>query len=155
MKTPEELAVDYVQAWWGPREDNMTLATRQSFLAGYQAGRSNSEAVQAAAPQWISVKQQMPDVHEEVLVNIVYPIERIEKLAYRFEGNKVEWFVLPDPQGYFWNEEWITHCIRRTDVRVQSGTRTTQERLTWNIQTAAYSSCATRKARSPQTGVAR
>jgi hypothetical protein len=38
MKTPEELAEEYVHTWWGPREDNMTLATRQSFLAGYQAG---------------------------------------------------------------------------------------------------------------------
>jgi hypothetical protein len=37
-KTPEELAEDYVQSWWGPREDNMTIATRQSFLAGYSAG---------------------------------------------------------------------------------------------------------------------
>jgi hypothetical protein len=39
MKTPKELAEEYVHAWWGPREDNMTLATRQSFLAGYQAAK--------------------------------------------------------------------------------------------------------------------
>jgi len=38
MKTPKELAEEYVHAWWGPREDNMTLATRQAFLAGYKAG---------------------------------------------------------------------------------------------------------------------
>lgn len=38
MKTPEQLAEEFVQAWWGPRKDNLTLATRQSFLAGYQAG---------------------------------------------------------------------------------------------------------------------
>lgn len=38
MKTPEQLAEDYTQAWWGPREDNMTRATRQAFIAGYSAG---------------------------------------------------------------------------------------------------------------------
>ena len=68
MKTPEELAEEYVHAWWGPREDNMTLATRQSFLAGYQAGRSNSEAVQAAAPQWISVKDRLPEAGSGLLM---------------------------------------------------------------------------------------
>jgi hypothetical protein len=95
MKTPEELAEEFAQ------KEGQPWGCTKHFLSGYQA----------SAPQWISVKQQMPDVHEEVLVNIVYPIERIEKLAYRFEGNKVEWFVLPDPQGYFWNEEWITHWM--------------------------------------------
>ena len=44
MKTPEELAEEYVHAWWGPREDNMTLATRQSFLAGYQAAKEHAHA---------------------------------------------------------------------------------------------------------------
>jgi hypothetical protein len=44
MKTPEELAKEYVHAWWGPREDNMTLATRQAFLAGYSAGSDRTDA---------------------------------------------------------------------------------------------------------------
>ena len=57
-KTPEELAADYVQAWWGSREDNMTLATRQAFIAGYQA----------AAPQWISVKDRLPEDSSDVLI---------------------------------------------------------------------------------------
>ena len=39
-KTPEELADEYTQEWWGHyREDNMTLATRQAFLAGYKAAK--------------------------------------------------------------------------------------------------------------------
>jgi hypothetical protein len=99
IKTPEEMA-DIAEEWatnWEKDLDDSDTILKQTPVT--------------AAPQWISVKQQMPDVHEEVLVNIVYPIERIEKLAYRFEGNKVEWFVLPDPQGYFWNEEWITHWM--------------------------------------------
>lgn len=60
MKTPEELATDYVQAWWGPREDNMTLATRQAFVAGYQA----------AAPQWISVKVRLPEEGQDCVIYV-------------------------------------------------------------------------------------
>lgn len=48
MNTPEELAEQYVHAWWGPREDNMTLATRQAFLAGYHARKQIEEAERAA-----------------------------------------------------------------------------------------------------------
>jgi len=44
MKTPEELAEEYVYAWWGTRDDNMTLATRQAFLAGYSAGSDRTDA---------------------------------------------------------------------------------------------------------------
>ena len=52
MKTPEELAEEHTKAWWGDSEDSiMTIATRQSFLAGYQA----------AVPQWISVKDRLPE----------------------------------------------------------------------------------------------
>jgi len=39
-KTPEQLADEFTQDWWGHgREDNMTLATRQAFLAGYKAAK--------------------------------------------------------------------------------------------------------------------
>jgi hypothetical protein len=43
-KTLKELTEEYVYAWWGPREDNMTLATRQSYLAGYQAAQEHAHA---------------------------------------------------------------------------------------------------------------
>jgi hypothetical protein len=66
MKTPEELAEEYCKeapaesdCWWE--------GAYGGFLAGYQAGRSNSEAVQAAAPQWISVRDRLPEQGVEVL----------------------------------------------------------------------------------------
>jgi hypothetical protein len=43
-KTPEQMAADYVHAWWGPKEINMTLATRQSFIAGYQVAKEHAHA---------------------------------------------------------------------------------------------------------------
>jgi hypothetical protein len=67
MKTPEELAEEYCKeapaesdCWWE--------GAYGGFLAGYQAGRSNSEAVQAAAPQWISVRDRLPEEDQEVLI---------------------------------------------------------------------------------------
>jgi hypothetical protein len=53
MKSPEEMAEEYVHAWWGPREDNMTLATRQSFLAGYQAAKDHLPRFHAGADVYI------------------------------------------------------------------------------------------------------
>lgn len=93
------------------KDDDDAKAAYQEALEEDDLDKAYHQGLKDGEPQWISVKQQMPDVHEEVLVNIVYPIERIEKLAYRFEGEKAEWFVLSDPQGYFWNEEWITHWM--------------------------------------------
>jgi hypothetical protein len=52
MKTPEQLAEEFVQAWWGPRKDNLTLATRQSFLAGYQAGYDEAKKYWATTPKY-------------------------------------------------------------------------------------------------------
>jgi len=64
-KTPEELADEYVQAWWGPREDNMTLATRQSFLAGYQAAKKSNSPEKPDG--WISVKDRLPEERKHIL----------------------------------------------------------------------------------------
>ena len=63
MKTPEELAEEYTKDWWGslPEAEGMRKSARENFLAGYQA----------AAPQWISVNERLPDDGKEVL-GIVY-----------------------------------------------------------------------------------
>ena len=112
MKTPKELAEEYVHTWWGPREDNMTLATRQSYLAGYQAAELKAKiefaakynhksplqviaaeyvkrrgttgplalleenrfidgyeaGLHASQPQWISVKDRLPEYDQLVLL---------------------------------------------------------------------------------------
>jgi hypothetical protein len=44
MKSLEQLADEHTKAWWGDREDNMTLATRQAFIAGFRAGKRAQEA---------------------------------------------------------------------------------------------------------------
>lgn len=47
-KTPEEMAEEYTRYWWPDFNDVKTccqahLATRQSFLAGYEAGVKEAE----------------------------------------------------------------------------------------------------------------
>jgi len=96
MKTPEELATDYVQAWWGPREDNMTLATRQAFVAGYQA----------AAPQWISVKDRLPEENQTVLIYT----DKHETYMARIYDNNEAW-PISNSCGCCGREEKFTHWM--------------------------------------------
>ncbi len=80
MKTPEQLAEEYLRY-----ENESFYWAKHAFLAGYQAGRLNSEAVQAAmnspekqdscehildmekmvdvnlSSEWISVKDRLPE----------------------------------------------------------------------------------------------
>ena len=56
MKTPEELAEGYGWKMWGIDSGNAKIAI-EGFLAGYQA----------AAPQWISVKEKLPNLGAVVL----------------------------------------------------------------------------------------
>jgi hypothetical protein len=71
-KTPKELAEEWIETnGWNtePFRDEYTIEfKKQGYVAGYQAGRSNSEAVQAAAPQWISVKDRLPEEDVDVVI---------------------------------------------------------------------------------------
>jgi hypothetical protein len=62
-KTPEELAAEYADSQW-PRKKGFTYGglnrwLNEAFLAGYQA----------AAPQWISVKDRLPEKGDRVLIS--------------------------------------------------------------------------------------
>ena len=56
MKTPEELAEEYATPRFETYDETKGYqkAQRNAFLAGYQA----------AAPQWISVKDRLPEINE-------------------------------------------------------------------------------------------
>jgi hypothetical protein len=55
MKTPRELALDWIA---DNRVESIPQLVTSAFLAGYQA----------AAPQWISVKDRLPKEEQEVLI---------------------------------------------------------------------------------------
>lgn len=86
VKTPEEMYYEWRQTFDESLDENMCAGkpflpitidlSMTVFLAGYQAGRLNSEGVQAAKdqvadvgkvmPQWISVKDRLPEEGEEI-----------------------------------------------------------------------------------------
>ncbi len=74
-KTPEELVEDYTSTL--PKRNLDVFDIEMAFLAGYQAGyeRGYERGVEvlhmtykAAAPQWISVKDRLPELRQKVLV---------------------------------------------------------------------------------------
>lgn len=101
-KTPEELAAEYADSQW-PRKKGFTYGglnrwLNEAFLAGHQA----------AAPQWISVKDRLPEEDQEVLI-YDWPSRstcifwKSRKLAHQWElsngrnCNPTHWMPLPKP----------------------------------------------------------
>jgi hypothetical protein len=62
----QQIAAQYVKqrGTTGP----MAAYAENRFIDGYQAARLSSEGVQAAKPQWISVKDRLPEIGEYVLI---------------------------------------------------------------------------------------
>lgn len=63
MKTPEEMAMEYIKDVETARNPSVAATAfpqmQRCFLAGYQA----------AKPQWISVKDRLPEENQEVLIS--------------------------------------------------------------------------------------
>lgn len=101
-KTPEELAVRYsdLREFADRRLDHKAkLLLEQGFLAGYQA----------AQPQWISVKERLPEEGEEVLVfgQCLNDPAKVLGVRSRYKGDQ-DW-------KYTWEglDEWV---YRENDV---------------------------------------
>ena len=113
MKTPEELAEEYTNDWWGnlPEAEGMRKSARENFLAGYQAAK-NSASIDTIGidtgtkMQWISVKDRLPDKSPMVLAMCVDGYELAYYGAYG-QGwtntlgtehlNVTHWHPLPKP----------------------------------------------------------
>jgi hypothetical protein len=67
MKTPEDLADEHTKAWWGDREDNITIATRQSFLAGYHL---RDEEIEQLEIQIANLKAEIKEEWREEVANL-------------------------------------------------------------------------------------
>lgn len=84
MKTPEELAEEHVEnLWQNTGTEFERICCHQDFLAGYKA----------ASPQWISVKDRLPDRNELCLVNTEW--RGIVVAQYGWES-----WVFDEGQGY-------------------------------------------------------
>jgi hypothetical protein len=140
MSTPEEKAEEYLQ---GLGDDEMLFCSidiRRAYLAGYSAGfnagldtdknaayaegwnEGVEEAIdKAAGPQWISVKERLPEVKEPVLGWAKYPGQPI--ICYRDteldDYGDPSWQIFTFATGHSYgkwefleyNEEYPTHWM--------------------------------------------
>lgn len=100
-KTPEELAEEYAKYHYDVHGDR--VLAKIDFLAGYQA----------AAPQWISVKDRLPEIDEEVIVAVPFVFED-ESGPTKEKGCWIKTArLMSEPEGAKWSihieEKWITH----------------------------------------------
>jgi hypothetical protein len=61
MKTPEQLAVEWLKEEYGDTS-NWTYMGQEMSLDAFYAG------YQAAKPQWISVKERLPEAEQRVVI---------------------------------------------------------------------------------------
>jgi hypothetical protein len=113
MKTPEELAEEYASRY---HNELSRLLAATSFLAGYQAAKDQLDTAlasrdawkedaeryadnaeywkaQAATPQWISVRERMPEMNELCIVNT-----EVRGVVVAHYGS--ESWVFDNAQGY-------------------------------------------------------
>jgi hypothetical protein len=74
MKTPEEIAADAAAEWIKNSTTSHSLANacalygyNAGFLAGYQAAKDQFADSSKVMPQWISVKDRLPEIWDDYL----------------------------------------------------------------------------------------
>lgn len=98
MKTPEQLAVEWLKEEYGDTS-NWTYMGQEMSLDAFYAG------YQAAKPQWISVKDRLPEVGQNALI-FDEGIISVNGILYSkvwhpyhngFASEPTHWMPLPEP----------------------------------------------------------
>ncbi len=110
MKTPEELAKEWANKegdlWFADIStytDGHKSAVKQGFLAGYQA----------AAPQWISVKDRLPKEDVAVLVygQVLNDPPDVIGVRRRYNGDQDWKHTWESEDGFIYREDDVTHWM--------------------------------------------
>jgi len=119
MKTPEEMAIDYCEPilsddyaksigredWIGTRCVKVGEAHEmyKAFLAGYNA----------AAPQWISVKERLPEEDVAVLVygQVLNDPPDVLGVRRRYNGDQDWKHTWESEDGFIYREDDVTHWM--------------------------------------------
>jgi hypothetical protein len=105
-KTPEETAEEYANlcvsdAYYAP--------LKAGFLAGYKAAENHfRDATEKVGPQWISVKDRLPEIYQRVLILIRGRIF-ISSIEEEYGGEYRDGVIR------FWDGDWdwpeVTHWM--------------------------------------------
>jgi hypothetical protein len=111
MKTPEELAEEFFENWQPEKPKYIRPKARQyalekvteCFLAGYQA----------AAPQWISVKDRLPKEDVAVLVygQVLNDPPDVIGVRRRYNGDQDWKHTWESEDGFIYREDDVTHWM--------------------------------------------
>lgn len=118
-KTPEEMAEEL---YYTDRVDDGVvdvMLQRQAFLAGYKAAQDQFRSTTGGAGDkltptgWISVKDRLPEMYEEVIVAVPFVFEDENGPTNQKGCAVVTSRLVEDPQGAKWNihieEKWVNH----------------------------------------------
>jgi len=95
MKTPEEMAIEWLREEYGDTSNWTYMGQEMSldaFHAGYQAAKDQFADSSKVMPQWISVKDRLPEIGEWVLINDPEVCQR----------------VAPPSSNWDWEFAWAT-----------------------------------------------
>jgi hypothetical protein len=97
-KTPEELAEEYINH---VLESQCDCSYRIAFFAGYQAAKDQLADADKVMPQWISVKDRLPEDGVEVLVvsdgETGASWHEAGEFGWAIGGTVTHWAPLPKP----------------------------------------------------------
>ena len=115
MKTPEELAIRYsdLREFLDRRLDyKAKMLLEQGFLAGYKAAQDQLADADTVMSQWISVRDRLPEINEEVIVALPFVFED-EDGPTNYKACRITTArLVPDSEGAKWSihteNGWIT-----------------------------------------------
>ena len=106
-KTPEQMAEE-----WTENNDECEFA-RDAFLAGYQAAKDQFADVDKVMPQWISVKERLPEAGVEVLIfgKVFNDISKILGVRARFNGDQSWKYTWESEDIHIYMQDDVTHWM--------------------------------------------
>lgn len=139
MKTPEQMAVQYIKDVETARNPSVTATAfpqmQRCYIAGYKAGHEQAlntiskmdnatdrmlqrATCFPAAQQWISVKERLPKDGEEVLVFGQYlnDIPKVLGVRSRYKGDQ-EWkYTWEGSDEWVYTQDDVTHWMPLPDA---------------------------------------
>ena len=88
MQTPEKLAVEHANNSGELEDTYVWRADRDGFLAGYQAAKDQLADADKVMPQWISVKERLPEEGQDCIFYVNF-IDKWDKGSERINFQEI------------------------------------------------------------------